>query len=139
MAVDLYWTLDGDYEVGRDGDLRDTKFDDTRSMQQEIRTRLQSSFYDWATWPNGGANLQDLLGRPNNKLTAEEAKSRVISSLTQDGFLVAQNIKVRYLPVARDQIIFFIECRVKSTSIVDTRTIKTMIIYDTDEGSLRVI
>jgi len=53
--------MDGDLAIDRTGDVRDTSYDPLRSTFQEVRTRAQSSFRDWATQPSIGANLEGLL------------------------------------------------------------------------------
>jgi len=139
MAIDLYWTLDGDLALDRNGDLRDTSFDQLRSTLQEIRTRARSSLQDWAIHPNLGANLDALLGRPNNKFTAEEGRTNIISALTMHGFLKKNNVKVKYVPISRHQIAYFIEVKVVLSDTMQTKLLKTQLLYDTEEGSLKVV
>lgn len=139
MTTDFYWSLDGDLTVGKDGDIRDTAYDALRSEWQEIRTRCQSAFKDWALHPTLGANLDDLLGQLNNKLTAEEGKSAIIAALVFGGFLKKESISVRYLPVSRHWLLYQIEVRVYITETGETRLLKTQLLYDSLEGGLSVV
>ncbi len=139
MPTDLYWTLDGDFALGEDGDLKDTSFDVFRSMWQEMRTRCRSGLKDWAFHPRLGANLDELLGRTNNRATAEEGKTRVIAALTQGGFLPKSVIRVRYLPIGRHRLLYDITVTVTDPGSGRTRMLKTQLLYDTAESGLTVI
>ncbi len=139
MPIDLYWTLDGDLSLGEAGDLRDTKFDEFRSLWQEVRTRCRSSFKDWALHPRLGANLDELLGNANNRATAEEGKTRIIAALTLGGFLPKKIIRVRYLPIGRHRLLYDITVTVSDPGSGRSRMLKTQLVYDTDEQGLTVI
>jgi hypothetical protein len=139
MPTDLYWTLDGDLALGEDGDLRDTSFDTFRSLWQECRTRLRSSFKDWVLHPSLGANLDELLGELNNRATAEEGKTRIISALTLGGFLPREAIRIRYLPIGRHRLLYDITVSVFDPGSGKTRMLKNQLLYDTAESGLTVI
>jgi len=139
MLTDLYWTLDGDVALGLDGDLKDTSFDVFRSLWQEMRTRCQSSFKDWALHPEIGANLEELLGEMNNKRTAEEGRTRIMSALTLGGFLPRESIRIRYLPVSRHKLFYDITVTVTDPGSGRTRMLKSQLLYDTAEQELTVV
>jgi hypothetical protein len=139
MPTDFYWTLDGDITYGRNGDIRDTSFDSARSIFQEIRTRVRSAFRDWAVHPSMGANLDESLGRPNNRLTAEEGKGKIIASLVWNGFLRKEAIRVRYVPISKHQIAYFIQVTIVLPETGESRMLQTQVLYDTEESSLRVV
>lgn len=139
MPIDLYWTLDGDFALGEAGDLKDTSYDVFRSMWQEIRTRCRSSFKDWAFHPRLGANLDELLGQPNNRTTAEEGRTRLVSALIQGGFLPRQAIRIRYLPIGRHRLLYDITVTVSDPGTGRTRMLNTQLLYDTEESSLTVV
>jgi len=139
MPTDLYWTLDGDLSYGEDGDLKDTSFDVFRSLWQEMRTRCRSSFKDWKLHPTLGANLEELLGEPNNRTTAEEGKARVIAALIQGGFLPKEVIRVRYMPIGRHRLLYDITVTVVDPGTSRSRMLRTQLLYDTAESGLTVI
>jgi hypothetical protein len=139
MTIDFYWTLDGDLAVGKDGDIRDTSFDILRSEWQEIRTRVQSGYNDWALHPTLGANLDELIGKPNNKLTAEEGKSAIIAALSQGGFIRKEAISIRYIPLAKHWLMYQISVKVYVTDTGQTRLLKTQLLYDTVEDKFSVV
>ena len=135
--IDLYWTLDGDLAIGEDGDLRDTSFDSLRSTWQEMRTRIRSSLRDWAIHPRLGANLERLLGEPNNRETAEEGKARIVNALALEGFLPRSAIEVRYLPVSVTELVFAIRVMVPTES--GSRYLEAQVLYDTRENQVAVL
>jgi len=138
MPTDLYWTLDGDLALGESGDLRDTSFDLYRSLFQEVRTRIRSSFKDWILHPQLGANLDELLGKPNSRMTAEEGKTSIISSLVMGGFLPKSAIKVRYMPLGRHWLTYSVSITIATPS-GETRMLKTQLLYDTVEGEVSIV
>ncbi len=103
---DLRWSVGGDLVIGSDGDLCDTKASSYLSFIQEIKTRLQSDLYDWKTQPHIGASLSDLQGEPNNQDTAEEGRTRITTALTKDDLVSIQSLKVSYLPVDINHIMY---------------------------------
>jgi hypothetical protein len=139
MPTDLYWSADGDFSIDQVGDLRDTSFDPFYSTYQEIRTRVSSGFRDWATQPSLGADLESLVGRPSSKLTAEDGKTKIINSLTLGGFLRREQIKVRYLPLSKDQIAYFIEVAAPSEDLIGSKLIKTQFLFDFKNKDLRML
>jgi len=139
MPTDLYWTLDGDFAFGEEGDLKDTSFDVYRSLFQEVRTRCRSASKDWALHLTLGANIDEVIGMPNNKGTAEEGKTRIIAALVQGGFLPRRAIRVRYLPMGRHRLLYDITVEVMNSATGRSRMLKTQLLFDTDEQSLSVI
>jgi hypothetical protein len=139
MAIDFYWTFDGDLSLGPDGDLRDTSFDRFRSLYQECRTRVRSSFKDWALHPSLGAGLEELIGKPNLPITAERGRTKIIAALTQGGFLSRNAIDVRYIPVGKQWISYSISVKVISPGTEGARTIRLSLLYDTTEGEVSVV
>lgn len=82
-ALDLYFTSMGDFDLSQDGDLRDTRDDNHRSLRQEIATIAQANHNDWALHPNLGANLEELIGYPNNEATAGLVQAQLDRALSQ--------------------------------------------------------
>jgi len=139
MAVDLFSTLDEDLSVDPNGDIKDTSYDSLRALFQEIRKRCRSSFKDWALKKNLGANINDLLGNPNNRITAEEGKSRLIAALTQGGFLTRNVIKIRYMPLGIHRLVYNIGVTVTDPVTGTTKLLKVQLLYDTTEDGLTVV
>lgn len=112
---DLFWTSRGDYYLGGNGDIQDTEHDPLRSLVQEIKTRVEADQNDWDVFPNLGAGISDFVGEPNNKQTAENIKTRIIASLIADGLVNSKDLKVMYVPVNVDHLLFRISLQVTPT------------------------
>lgn len=125
--TDFFWTARGDFFLGGNGDIQDTEDDPLRSLIQEIKTRIEGNQYDWENNPEIGAGIGDFVGEPNNKQTAEAIKTRIINALTSDGFIQTKDIKVKYMPVNSDHILFRISVDVAPTV---TNRSSTQILYN---------
>ena len=132
-VIDLRWSASGDLVIGKDGDLGDTKSSISLSFIQEIKTRIKSSTYDWATQPHIGASLPDLLGRLNNRETAEDGKARIMNSLTQDSFLDPGSVQVNYAPISPTTILFTLTI---STPFRDIGMLTFNTLVDIEESSV---
>lgn len=139
MPTDLYWTLDEDYVIGEDGDLKDTSFDALRSIWQEMRTRGMSDHYDWREHPTIGANLSSLIGRPNNQTIAEEGKANLLAAMTMGGFFPKSALNIRYLPIGRHRLLYTINTKIMDPMTGTTRLLKIQMTYDTIEGEATVL
>ena len=102
-ALDLYFNTLGDLDLSLDGDLKDTRDDDYRSLRQEIITRAQSSYQDWALQPTLGANLGRMVGANNNADTAEQIKNQLAQSLSTD-LLTRGNFTIEAIPLSLDSL-----------------------------------
>ena len=114
-ATDFLWTSRGDIFIA-DGDIKDTEEDPLRSVVQEIKTRASGDQGDWKMNVNVGSNISSLVGQPNNKETAEHIKTRIISALTRHGFIKANDLSIRYMPISREKLLVRISLSVAPTS-----------------------
>lgn len=113
---DLFWTSRGDYLIGNDGDVMDTKYDPLRSLLQEIRTRVEADQGDWIVFPTVGSDMRDFVGEPNSPTTAEAIKTRVIAALARDGFVHTRDMKIQYMPIDRDKLLLRVSIDVAPTA-----------------------
>jgi len=112
--TDLFWTSRGDLLIDN-GDLKDTYDDPLRSFVQEIKTRIESVQGDWRNFSSVGADLDDFVGEPNNQITAESVKTRIISALSRDSFLNTRDLKITYMPVSIEQLLVRVSVQVATT------------------------
>lgn len=113
---DFAWSYRGGYILSHDGDFSDTKYDPLRSQYEEIRDVVKSDINSWKIAKNIGASLSDFVGEPNNKITAEAIKTRIISALTRNGLVNSEDLKVTYLPYDIDKLIIRISIKVAPTA-----------------------
>jgi len=136
---DLAWTSRGDYVVAHNGDIMDTNTDPLRSLYQEVKTRIKSNIGDWKLNQNVGASLGDFVGEPNNKMTAESIKTRIKTSLTKDGFINSKDIKIKYMPVDVDMLMFRVSIEVaKTAKNAGSENLKINVIYNYSENNIYV-
>jgi hypothetical protein len=114
-STDLLWTSRGDFYCSN-GDIVDTYYDPLRSLYQETKDRASSDQGAWAIFPTNGSSISDFVGEPNNKITAEAIKTRIISSLTRSGYIDSSDIDIKYIPVSAEKLLFRISIRVLPTS-----------------------
>jgi hypothetical protein len=115
--TDCFWSSQGDFMIGGDGDILDTGFDPLRSLVQEIHTRIESDQGDWAVFATTGSDLRDFIGEANNPFTAESIKTRIHGSLTRDGFINNRDISIQYMPIDRDKIMVRLTVKVAPTAL----------------------
>lgn len=138
--TDMYWTFDGDFLVGPDGDLFDTEDDPLRSLVQEIRTRVMGDQEDWELYPDVGADLSDLIGEPNNKVTAETGKAKIIAALTRDGLVASSDISVKYMPVSPYAILYKLVVKVvPTTGNYYSEYVEIKVLFDYTDGNLHLV
>jgi hypothetical protein len=130
-VTDLRWVVSGDLVIGANGDLGDTRASPLLSFIQEIQTRVRSELYDWKLHPHLGASLSDLIGEINNKNTAEDGKARIMSALVRDSFITAGLIKITYLPVDQNHLMY--RLRVNVPDMTKGEFIQINLILDTNE------
>lgn len=110
-GTDLRLTEDGDLVIER-GDL--STVTKQEFVKQTARNRIKTSDPDWYDYiiDEIGANLEDLLGRPNNPETARLGIEKIGEALTKDGLVDTDDIYIKPVPVGRYVIGFFIFIRV---------------------------
>lgn len=137
---DLAWTFRGDYILSHDGDIADTRTDPLRSIYQEIRDIVRSDVGSWRIYPTLGAGLADLVGEPNDKRTAEAIKTKIVASLTRRGLVNTSDLKVLYIPVDIDKIIFRISLQVAPTAANQgSNTLDITFGYNYSENNVYVV
>ena len=136
--VDLYWSYDGDFGVGKDGDLLDTSDDLIQAKVQEIQSIVKSEIGDWKYHPNFAATLSDFVGKPNSRTTGTDIRDRIISVLVSNNVLSAGDFDVRVVPVDIHSVLVMIKVFAMATernSLEQGQPIVVSLVYDTNEGS----
>lgn len=110
-GTDLRLTEDGDLVIER-GDL--STVTKQEFVSQTARNRLKTSDPDWFDHvvDHIGANLEDLLGMPNNPDTARLGIDKIGEVLTKDGLIDTDDLYIKPVPVGRYVIGFFVFIRV---------------------------
>ncbi len=105
---DLRFSDEGDLVITSDGDF--DLVHKKEFIEQSSRHRMRTSDPDWFDYDVSdiGANLEDLIGWPNNPDTAREGISRIMSCLTKDGLISHDDIYIRPVPIEKYVLVFFI-------------------------------
>jgi len=102
MPTDIYMTLDGDIEVGQNGDLKLSHGAD--QILQGIMFRCKTVVGDFILQKDCGASLEFLIGEPNNRTTGYNMESMILDALVHDGFLTEDQVTVTAVPVGPNKI-----------------------------------
>jgi hypothetical protein len=132
--IDLAWAWNGDYLLGHTKDLEDTSNDGLRSLIQDIHTVAASAFRDWELYPNLGAGLDDFIGEPNIRSTAEAIHDRLRLAIVSAGIVLEEDLTVRVVPVHRNKLLIVVQVDVMPTpsNKMDSSgtTIRTALVFD---------
>ena len=71
--------------------------------RQDCAYRALTNNPDQLLWPLG-ANLEDLIGKPNNAVTGTKAERQVANALTYDGRFLIQNLLIQSTPITLSEI-----------------------------------
>ncbi len=140
--IDLTYTWNGDYKIGHDGDLEDTSEDQIQSLIQEICDIVRSSIGDWEEHPNRAASLDDFIGEPNNRDTADAISARIKTALISNDLVRANDVSVRVIPVGIHQVMIVVSVSVLATqnnSIIAGGQAIVSLLFDSIEKSVHFL
>lgn len=136
-AVDLMWSTTGDFVLGPDGDLADTRFDVLLAIAQDVYDRCKSDIGDWKEIPLMGATLSDFTGEPNTAANGRSIRDRLFNALQVYGTVAGSDLSIDVFPVAKDKIAVKIQLRVAPTPQNRySRILERVIIYDYVENHI---
>ena len=102
-----------DILVDASGDLvlnssKNFKFATAReTLQQDIAFRARTEFNDFEPNPKVGADLQSLLGEPNSRENAAMGERKLFTSLTKDGRIIPEDLKIKAVPISMNSIAMY--------------------------------
>lgn len=85
-------------------------------MIQELQTICNSEVNDWQENPNYAATLDDFVGEPNNRATAQSLSDRIKTSLIANNVIRADDISIKTMPVDRFKSIIILTVKAASTA-----------------------
>jgi len=101
---DIVWSEEGDV-VLKNGDFELST--PMQCVKQDAYNRIKTSNPDWYRH-NIGADLEDLFGKNNNAITAQEGIEKITKSLLKNNRFDIGDITIDAVPVSKEQIDFFI-------------------------------
>ena len=78
------------------------------TLKQNIYARVKTQAPDWFLHPNLGGNLEDLIGEPNTRDTAQKGIKLIHDALTYGDFLTDGEFNVKAVPINKEEVVFFI-------------------------------
>lgn len=130
---DFYFSEAGDYFLGEDGDIADTKNELYRGFIQYAHTIVSSSVGDWRLEPVG-ANLTSFLGKPNSPDLARRIQDSIYTEIYRHELAKPTEVKVEVLPISDSSVaiaIFF-------TPPGATRRLTLTYTYDTRDNKITI-
>lgn len=100
--VDMKIDASGDLVL--DGGLNFKMATSRETLQQDIMFRARTEADDFGPHPNVGADLQSLVGEPNNRENASRAEKNLYMSLTRDGRVSSRDLRVKAVPISMGSI-----------------------------------
>jgi phage baseplate assembly protein W len=128
--MDLKMTIDGDLEIGPNGDFVVVDGDD--KIAQEILFRLKTTLGDFPLDPKAGTDLERFIGEPNIVIVREEIELEVIRAIQERDFLISPSVDVA--PVNQNEILILVEFksindRAKTVQIVATLDLRKGLVF----------
>jgi len=137
--IDLFFNSAGDFALDNTGDIASTESDLLLSFKQEIYNRVKSDLQDWSMYSWIGAGLSEIIGEPNTRETAEIGKEKIKTALTIGAFLSAEDVNIKYVPVAKDALMYILEINVDATPENGyTSEVQVTLLLDIDNHKLTV-
>lgn len=138
-SIDADFSFDGDYDIGSDGDIKDTSSDYLKSLTNEIHSIMKSEIGDWEKHPLYATDLTEEVGKPNNQITGRSIEQKVRSALISNNIVKSQDLAVRVVPVGLNQVLILLNISVQATpqnGLNPGQTLSVALSYDTLESTV---
>lgn len=113
--IDLFFSSSGDLALDESKDIASTEGDPLLSFRQECFNRIKSETNDWQIHEWIGGDLQELIGEPNSRETAERGKEKIENALTIGAFVNIEDVNIKYVPISRDVLMYVVKIAVEPT------------------------
>jgi hypothetical protein len=115
--VDCIFDNNGDFMIGDDGDIADSRQDPLAGVIDYIRSIVRSNVGDWELNPSLASELTDFVGMPNTRDTGAQIESRVRTSIILGNVISASDVSVRVVPVRADTVLVLVSVRAIPTAL----------------------
>jgi hypothetical protein len=133
--VDVAFGWTGDMLLDR-GDFKDTSYNTLQSLLDQIHVICASSLEDWEIYPNKGAGLNDFIGEPNTRSSADRTHDRVRLAITSAGLVLEDDLEVRVVPVHANKVLIVIRVSAIATAfnaLLPNEVLQTAVVFDSLE------
>lgn len=139
--IDISFSWNGDFSIGKDGDLNTTSTDQIQALVQNIQAAVASTPQDWEEFINLGAGLDEFIGEANTKETATRIESRVRENIITANLVRASDLDVKVVPVGIYSVLIIIRVQALATinnSLKDSNLIISLV-FDYQERGIFVL
>lgn len=127
--------LINDIALSYDGDIIVDENNDTRIIngidwfKREVNKLVRTNLRDWRAEPDIGLDLEDHIGKINNRENAEELREKVLEAITVDSFQFPGEFEVRVVPTSVDSLTIYI-----TYNIIGERINISKLIFNLNKG-----
>jgi len=114
--IELSFSWNGDYELGPDGDLFDTRDDQIEALRQMVVSIVRSEFRDWEFFPYFGADIESFIGEPNTRDTAQAIHKRLFESIVANAKVQPSDLAIKVTPVNHESVLVLIAVQAMPTT-----------------------
>lgn len=132
LINDIALSYDGDLLISENNDLKIVSSIDwfKREVNKIVRTNLR----DWKSEPDIGVDLDEFIGKLNNKETASEIKNKLLEALHIDNFQFPGEFDIKVIPTSTFELSIYI-----SYNVVGEHYSIGKLIYNLDKGISKAI
>jgi hypothetical protein len=112
--IDLVYSWNGDYNLDQ-GDLKDTSEDTLLSILQDIHTLSSSNRNDWELYKSLTAGLDEFIGEPNNRDTANKLHDSLRLSIITLGIVAEEDLTIKIIPIHTFRVLIVIKIKALAT------------------------
>lgn len=141
-AIDVSWSGNGDIMPSHQGDISDTSGDTIQSLIDQIAIVISSSLNDWAIYPSRGTGIEDFIGEPNVRDTADRIHDRVRISLVSAGVVNEEDLEVRVIPISihKVMVVIFVDAISTATNSLESGgPVKVAFVFDTSQRQVFIV
>lgn len=109
---DIRLTGEGDFDFDEDFGIRVAT--PLEKIEQTVRICIMTTNPDWY-YDKIGADLEDLLGLPNSRETAEKGKTKIMKAIMMTDVVDPEDIHIEAKPTNRNTITFLVFIRTDHT------------------------
>lgn len=136
--IDFYWSWNGDYLPGPDGDILTTEDDRIDALRQSVADIIRSELGDWQFAPYRGANISDFIGEANTRETANQIEKRLRIALTNNAGIADGDLTIKIKPLTHERIIVMLAIQAMPTqnNSLDTMFVRFLFVYSFGDKGL---
>jgi len=138
-SIDARFSWNGDFNLSSDNDIEVNNSDGLLSLLDQIHSECASSLENWEIYPNKGAGLDDFIGEPNTRYTADRIHDRLRLALVGSNLVAEDDLEIHVIPVHIYKLLILVKINAISTpfnQLSDGELLQTAIVFDSFEQEI---